>query len=96
MAQEFENNCLICGETQTGKSWLLNRVLTNTKWKCNDDKTLRTGQWETSNKYYSANVNFTIINNIESISKVPNKNTQALLLFINLNQPKVCLYPLII
>ena len=92
MAQEFMNNCLVCGEPQTGKTTLLEKFITNVDWKSTENKSIRTCQWEAANKYYQANVNFFIINNVDSISQIPNSNIQALLLFINLNQTRVCIY----
>ena len=87
MAQEFSNNCLVCGEPQTGKTTVLSQLISNLKFNTNDNG-IKTCQWETSNKYYTAQVNFIVINDINSLENVPNQNTQALLLFVNLNQSR--------
>ena len=94
-SDEFTNNCLVCGDPQTGKTTLLSKFISDISWSSptNDESKsdmIRTCQWEASNKYYSANVNFKVINHIDAIPQLSNENTQALLLFINLNQPKVC------
>ena len=78
------NHCLICGNPESGKKYLINHLVKNAKIKTiNNNQSECT--WNIANKYYESDVTLTIINSTDSIIS---SSTQfsAIILVLNMNQ----------
>ena len=91
----MSNNCLVCGSQQTGKKYLINKLISDVEFDNINDKQSKC-TWNIVNKYYTSDVTLTIINDIKSMpttndsdeSKKDNEY-QAIILVLNLSQPQV-------
>lgn len=92
----MSNNCLVCGSPQSGKKYLINKLISDVKFDDINDKETKC-TWNIINKYYTSDVTLTIINDIKSVSTLndsdESKNDspqyQAIILVLNLTQPQV-------
>lgn len=92
----MSNNCLVCGSKQTGKKYLINKLISTDISLININDKQSKCTWNIVNKYYTSDVTLTIINDIKSISTLndsdESKNDieyQAIILVLNLSKPQV-------